>query len=726
MKDKGLELLSPAGNLDIFEGVVNAGADAVYFGGEKFGARAYAKNFSAEEAKKAIAYAHLHDCKAYLTLNTLIKNKEMETQMYEYLKMYYENGIDALIVQDMGVLEFVKIYFPDLPIHASTQMTVVGSEGANWLYHNGVSRVVTSRELSLEEIKKIHETTEIEIETFIHGALCVSYSGQCLMSSMLGGRSGNRGRCAQPCRLPYELLDDKAKKLSTNGEYLLSLKDLCGIQYIRKMAEAGVFSFKIEGRMKQYEYATGVVSLYRKYMDAYLFGEEYPLTKKDKKQLFDLGNRCGFTAAYLEKHNDSDMITYEKPSHQKNEDKKNEKFLEKKIPLYGKFYAKTGEPMRLEIQGFEGRVYVSVKGECVKAAKKQPTQMMDIDEKLKKTGATSFYFKEIQYRVDEDVFLPVKQINELRRKALDEVAQQFLKTYHRKVDETHIKQKMVFLSPPSNDKEVMVNCKTKEQFQIACNWETADIVALSMETIQKDETFLLQAIFLAKQNKKAFYLSFPLICRQETIAMWKKKRDIFLDGKIDGVLASSLEALGFLEEINYPNDNIQLDYRLYSFSDYGVSFWKNQGYRKQSAPLELNEKELIHRENASSQLLLYGRVALMVTANCQKKNAVGCDGKEAVFYLRDRYKQCFPVKNNCAFCYNEIYNSKIYNVLSEAAAIQKMGFFGYRLDFTLESARDMKTILRQYDVCFANKDTLCIMEEDKNLYTKGHFKRGVE
>lgn len=726
MKKKELELLSPAGNLDIFKGVVNAGADAVYFGGEKFGARAYAKNFSADEAKEAISYAHLHNCKAYLTLNTLIKNKEMETQMFEYLKMYYENGIDALIVQDLGVLEFVKMYFPKLPIHASTQMTVVESEGAEWLYNQGISRVVTSRELSLKEIQRIHETTKIEIESFIHGALCVSYSGQCLMSSMLGGRSGNRGRCAQPCRLPYELLDEKGKKTVTKGAYLLSLKDLCGIHYISEMADAGVFSFKIEGRMKQYEYATGVVSLYRKYMDAYLFDETYALTPKDKKQLFDLGNRCGFTAAYLKNHNDKDMITYEKPSHVKNEEMKNEVFLEKKIPLYGYFFARIGEPMRFKVKGYGGRVDVVVEGESVEAAKNHPTDVSDVDEKLKKTGGTSFCFEEIQYSIDSGVFLPIKQINELRRKALEQAKQQIIECSYRKSDKEFIKQKSSFATNEMKQKEVMVNCRTIEQFRVACTWETADAVVLSMEAVQKDETLLSQAILLAKQNKKAIFLSFPLICRQKTIAMWKKKRDILLDDKIDGVLASSLEALGFLDEIKYPKDKIQLDYRLYAFSDYSVAFWEKQGYRGGSAPLELNEKELQHRKNDSSQLLLYGRVALMLTANCQKKNAMGCDKKESILYLRDRYKECFPVKNNCSFCYNEIYNSKIYNVMSEASSIQKMGFFGYRLDFTLETAQDMKIVFKQYDSCFEGVGMFGLEEDKRHLYTKGHFKRGVE
>ena len=283
-----LELLSPAGNIDIFKNVINAGADAVYFGGDMFGARAYAQNFSMEEGAEAISYAHMYGRKAFLTVNTLLKNVEIERKLYDYIKAYYEAGLDAVIVQDLGVLEFVKNYFPNLAIHASTQMTITNAAGAKWIADAGATRVVTSREISLAEIAKIREATDIEIETFVHGALCVCYSGQCLMSSMLGGRSGNRGRCAQPCRLPYQLYDDGGKQIKMPGEFLLSPKDLCGLADVAAMADAGVYSFKIEGRMKQISYATGVVSLYRKYMDAYLEGKDSVPTEADKRHLFDL------------------------------------------------------------------------------------------------------------------------------------------------------------------------------------------------------------------------------------------------------------------------------------------------------------------------------------------------------------------------------------------------------------------------------------------------------
>ena len=263
-----LELLAPAGSLETAKAVVYAGADAVYFGGEKFGARAYAGNLKQDEIKYAIDFGHMHGRKMILTVNTLLKEREMEEELYDYLLPYYEQGLDAVIVQDFGVMQFIRRNFKGLPIHTSTQMTAAGAEGAEFLVQAGAERIVLAREMSLEEIRKIHESVSVELESFVHGALCYCYSGQCLFSSMLGGRSGNRGRCAQPCRLPYDVYDINLKKQSGGRTgYPLSPKDLCTIEMIPELAGSGVYSFKIEGRMKQTEYAGGVVSVYRRYID---------------------------------------------------------------------------------------------------------------------------------------------------------------------------------------------------------------------------------------------------------------------------------------------------------------------------------------------------------------------------------------------------------------------------------------------------------------------------
>ena len=245
MADRKIEILSPAGSYAAFEAALKAGADAVYIGGARFGARAYAENFAEEELIQAIREAHFYDRKLYLTVNTLLKEEEIDG-LYDYLAPCYENGLDAVIVQDMGVAGYIRRYFPGLDIHASTQMTITGALGAKFVESRGITRVVPARELSLEEIRQIRRETDLEIECFVHGALCYCYSGQCLLSSMIGGRSGNRGQCAQPCRLPY-MFDEKKK-------YYLSPKDICTLEIIPDLIEAGIDSFKIEGRMKKPEY----------------------------------------------------------------------------------------------------------------------------------------------------------------------------------------------------------------------------------------------------------------------------------------------------------------------------------------------------------------------------------------------------------------------------------------------------------------------------------------
>lgn len=303
-----VELLAPAGSFQAMEAAIRAGADAVYLGGQKFGARAYADNLNQEQMIEAIDMVHLHGKQLYLTVNTLLKNREMEQELYEYLAPFYEAGLDAVIVQDLGVMEFIKREFPELPIHASTQMTITGVESAKLLKDAGASRVVTARELSLKEIKEIYDATHMEIESFVHGALCYCYSGQCLMSSMIGGRSGNRGRCAQPCRLPYQVYKNGKRQNDEKTSYPLSPKDMCTVRILPEIMEAGVFSLKIEGRMKKPEYAAGVVSIYRKYIDLAISGKPYTIDPADSKALYDLYNRSGFTDGYFHQYHGKEMM----------------------------------------------------------------------------------------------------------------------------------------------------------------------------------------------------------------------------------------------------------------------------------------------------------------------------------------------------------------------------------------------------------------------------------
>lgn len=320
-----IEILAPAGSFDRMVAAINGGADAVYLGGDMFGARAYANNFGTEELVEAINYVHLHGKQIFLTVNTLLKNKEVEEKLIDYLKVPYEAGIDAVIVQDVGVMNLVHKHFPDLPIHASTQMTLTMGQGADLFKEYGITRLVTSRELNLQEIKAIREHTDLEIESFVHGALCYSYSGQCLMSSMLGGRSGNRGRCAQTCRMQYELKEEGKVISDPENAYLLSPKDICTLTLIPELVESGIDSFKIEGRMKRAEYTAYVAYCYRKYVDLYQsLGrqgyEEYIKAHKkefdqDVKNIMDIYNRGSFSTGYYNCHNSKQMMATDRPNH---------------------------------------------------------------------------------------------------------------------------------------------------------------------------------------------------------------------------------------------------------------------------------------------------------------------------------------------------------------------------------------------------------------------------
>ena len=302
--NKNVEILAPCGSYDILLAAVNAGADACYIGGDKFGARAYAANFDTESIIKAIDYAHVHDAGIYLTINTLFKNNELDT-LYDYLLPLYRAGLDAVIVQDLGVFKYIRENFPDIHIHCSTQMNVTSRYAAEYMKKLGASRIVTAREMSLDEIRKINDSVDIEIETFVHGAMCYSYSGQCLMSSLAGGRSGNRGRCAQPCRKCYD------------NRYLLSMKDMCAINLIPDIIDAGIDSLKIEGRMKNAYYVASAVDAYKELSNDYINGCYSPdKAEKMKFRLANIYNRGGFSDGYFYMHNGRDIISIERPNNQ--------------------------------------------------------------------------------------------------------------------------------------------------------------------------------------------------------------------------------------------------------------------------------------------------------------------------------------------------------------------------------------------------------------------------
>lgn len=423
------ELLAPAGDFECLEAAINAGADAIYLAGKEFGARASAKNFSKEELIRAIELAHLYGKKIYLTLNTLIKEREWDT-LTSFLRPIYESGLDGVIIQDLGLIDFMKTNFEGLELHASTQMTVTGVYGAKILKERGIVRVVPARELSLDEISEIRKEANIEVETFIHGAMCYCYSGQCLFSSYLGGRSGNRGRCAQPCRLPYTVGCGNKYIKKEDVKYPLSLKDMCTLNSIDKLIDAGIDSFKIEGRLKSPEYVAGVTSIYRKYIDEYLENNILKINKKDIDILSGLYIRSEQSDGYYFRHNSDDMITKLSPSYNETNaavvEKINSEFVKavEKKKIIGIATLVVGEPASIIVK--YGNKFVEAEGECVLEALNRPLSEDDVRKQLLKTGESLFDFEKLEIQMDDNCFMPVKALNELRRNAFDKLKEALL------------------------------------------------------------------------------------------------------------------------------------------------------------------------------------------------------------------------------------------------------------------------------------------------------------
>ncbi len=420
-----IEVLAPAGSWGSLEAAVRAGADAVYMGGPRFGARAYAENPDGDGLRKAIDFVHLHGRRLYLTVNTLLKERELE-ELWEYLAPLYRQGLDAVIVQDYGVLSFIRKHFPELELHVSTQMAVSGPWGAALAERLGACRLILPRELSLEEIRQNRQNTGLELEAFVHGALCYCWSGQCLMSSLIGGRSGNRGRCAQPCRLPY------------NGKRLLNLKDLCALPVLPQILEAGVGSLKIEGRMKSPRYTAGVVSVYRKYVDRYLRegGENWQVDPADLHLLRQLFDRGGFTEGYFRQHNGANMIyPGEKPERREVDEalleEVDRQFLSGEIPekIKGNVNISKGIPATIEVTW--GNFHVVTAGEAASEAKSRPLEEETVRRQLGKLGGTGFCWESLEIFVEPGVFLSMGALNDLRRRAVEEIQEACCRAYQR-------------------------------------------------------------------------------------------------------------------------------------------------------------------------------------------------------------------------------------------------------------------------------------------------------
>ena len=615
MKEKKrAELLAPAGSFASLKAAVAAGADAVYMGGARFGARAYAQNADQDEMIAAIEYAHLHGCRLYMTVNTLFKENELG-ELYEYLLPYYKAGLDGVIVQDLGALSFIREHFPEIELHASTQMTITSVYGAKELKRLGCCRVVPAREVSLEEIRRIYDETGMDIETFVHGALCYCYSGQCLMSSLIGGRSGNRGRCAQPCRLPYRVYEQE-NGTTVNKEdqkCVLSMKDLCTLDILPQILEAGVFSLKIEGRMKSPRYTAGVVRIYRKYLDRYLeYGSEgYYVEPEDKKELLDLFDRGGFTSGYYTRHNGRDMIALKEKPEFRETNKELFDFLdreyvetEKKEPVEGYAYLAEGLPSVLTLTC--GDISVTVSGQEPQAAKNQPMTREKVIRQLGKTGATAFEFTELEAEVCGALFLPVQALNELRREGFEALTEAIQNQWRRKAPEAGEVQngadsgekssRAAGCAGPVPDESagkrpmyLTVSAETGDQLSAALAVPEVRRICLDASSFQPERW--AEFVQLIHQAGKECYLTLPHIFRTHAIGFFRTYRSCLELAGFDGLLIRAFEEIQWMREEQI-SLSASFDASVYAWNHGAVHTLKDEQAAFITAPLELNSREL--------------------------------------------------------------------------------------------------------------------------------------
>jgi len=764
-----VELLAPAGSAEGFYGAIHGGADAVYLAGNRFGARAYAENFTKETLLECIHYGHLLGKKLYLTVNTLLKEAEFD-ELYAYLQPFYEAEMDAVIVQDLGVFRLIRKHFPGWKLHVSTQMTLCSGYGASLLKEMGASRIVPARELSLQELILMKQQADIELETFIHGAMCYCYSGQCLFSSILGGRSGNRGRCAQPCRQSYTVTAGSVKQEAC---YPLSLRDLCTIEHLPRLIEAGIDSFKIEGRMKKPEYAAGVTAVYRHYIDQYYAlreslgpekaAEAYQLEMKkmrseggkatDWKILNSFYIRSGVGDGYYFKHNGREMITMESPSYSENDEQLFSDIRKKYIttrqllPVTVTAFFGVGQPAVLILQWQD--ISVRVEGTVVEQAQKQPITEANVVKQLGRLGDSTFYAAEMRITVEENAFYPLKQMNELRREAVARLEEQILKAYgylgrvsgdweNRRSEDGNTGN---FPEKLRTQAQWAFSVHTKAQLEAVTEWILAKCMEISIRIYVEGDLIVqhwtaVSALCRKLSEHCTIYVALPYILRETEHRYLELLFERVEHSRLfQGVLVRSMDGMGYLHQrgkgITCRTDagvyvwNLSAVYALCAMQRVGSEGVLVEGF---CLPYELKaseQRKLLGK--LPCEKIVYSRIPMMITANCLYRTTGQCkkgtekgscpDTAKPSAMLRDRYHMNFPVDINCLHCMNIIYNSVPFSLYQEILKWKEQ--VDLRMDFTIESAEETEQLLNLF---------LCGKPLPQKEYhtTTGHEKRGVE
>ncbi len=678
-----MELLSPAGDFESLKTAVKNGADAVYIGGPYFSARKNAKNFTEEEIKKAVDVCHLYGVKVYVALNILIKQEELERAVL-YAKKLIELGTDGIIVQDLGVLSLIREMSDEIKINASTQMTICSSDGVNLLEELGVNRVVLARELSKTEISNIREKTEIELETFVHGALCISFSGQCLMSSIIGGRSGNRGACAQPCRLPFTLLKDGAPV--TEEAPLLCTKDLCLAEEMETIKEISD-SAKIEGRMKSAEYAGIVTQVYHKA----LLGEA---SEDEIRTMLSVFSRGGSSDGYFHGRAFGEMM--DKSGKEKVTATKEtvtdikETNLEKKRPLHLSLTAKVGEPITLaaESDGF----FASASGDILEPAKNGKFDKERASAQLNKLGDTCFYAEKIEILEEGTPFVAVSALNGLRREVCEKMEKEIAASFEKTAKDVHITQR---LEKKTKEPTLSVSVRTKEQYDAA-------------KELGIQEIYLSHDIFDGIQEESGVY-SMPALTKEG-----ESTKEI----RAERVLVQNLGQVKSLAgKVLYGGERLNIT------NSESLEVLKKLGFERATLSSELNLKELrsvIKNTDFPTEIICYGRMPAMLIENCIIKSHYRCAKEGGTFSLSDRKGELFPIL--CENCRNVVLNSVPIYMADKLSDLLSLGVDTLRLNFTIETKEETARVIKAYQQAMEGKMPPAVFDK----ITRGHFYRGVE
>lgn len=819
-KECKIELLAPAGSWEALEAAVNAGADAVYMGGKSFGARQYASNFDREEMAKAVYFAHMHRVRIYITVNTLVDDSETK-ELADYLIFLNNVGVDGIIVQDLGVIHLAKKIVPELPLHASTQMTITNSEGVKFAVHAGMERSVLARELSLDEIKAACDVGS-EIETFIHGALCVCYSGQCLMSSLIGGRSGNRGRCAQPCRLPYKLVNTKNEDVLQGkdaGQYLLSPKDMNTLSILPQLIEKGVVSYKIEGRMKRPEYVAVVVDAYRRAIDSYLAGE-YVVPDKDLENIEQIFNR-DFTTAYLTGRPGKLMMSDRRPNNRgvlvgrvaKIDKAKNKAVIKldkelhlgdglefwvtvggrvgttvtslikngveaevgyigenvtidvpngvrlndrvfrtldsdlmqyaqqffgadakKRIPVAAVVTAKLGEPMRVVLTDDEGNVGYGETDFIVEPALKRALTDDVVRKQIDRLGTSEYCLESMIFEHDENVMVPMSEMNEARRMAVESLDAGRLEAFAPARKQVYSVEKNLIPEEKisrSKHSYLVVHCDTiAKVYEAVKNGADRILFAgdcFSTKLVTNDD--YRKAAEIARSYGKEIAFATPRIVKENQLSYFEKLFALWNELQPDFVYINN-NSLWLMAQ-KYDKLKLWADGSLNIYNVQALDFWRENNACGAVLSAELTMAQVEHLAAVSPvplECLVQGRIEMMVSEYCVGGSFLGDLHKGACkfncreqLYLSDRKDAKFPVATD-QYCRMHILNAHDLSMLTNIKHMESIGVKYLRIDARSYDEAETAKITFMYKSVL--NDELHIEENLPNT-TRGHYFRGV-